>query len=315
MARPRLHILSQVDDPDVIDLPPDLRAQVEITFVPPSRPIPQGLIGDVLIASFGNDACYELAERGVKWVHYLGTGIDRLDAARLGRARVLTNSRGVAAIPISEWVLAVLLHHEKQLAETFIRQRPSSWPVRTPLGTLHGRRIALLGLGSIGAAVAARALPFGSELRALRKSNAASPVAGVTMVSSLGQLLEGADHLVLAAPLTEATRHILDAKALATVKPGLHIVNVARGGLIDQDALHAALDSGAVSAASLDAVTPEPLPEGHWLYTHPRVRLSPHISWSWPASRKMVGGVFAANLRRYLGDQPIENVIELARGY
>jgi phosphoglycerate dehydrogenase-like enzyme len=132
----------------------------EVIHVPPEAPIPDGVEGDVLLMTFGNGAIYALVERGVKWVHFVGTGIDSFDLARLAHGRLFTNSRGVVEVPISEWVLAVLLHHEKQLDQVLAREPPAAWPVRTSLGTLHGKRLALLGLGAIGAAVARRALPL-----------------------------------------------------------------------------------------------------------------------------------------------------------
>lgn len=315
MSSARLRILSQAGDADAIRLAPDLRDKVEIVVVRPSEPTPSELTGDVLLMTFGNRAIYELVERGVKWVHFIGTGVDAFDVERLARGRIFTNSRGAVAIPISEWVLAVLLHHEKQLASIFIHEPPQRWPARTPLGTLHGRQIALLGLGAIGAAVAARALPFGARVRALRHSHKPSAVAGVELVSTFEALIEEADHLVIAAPLTASTRHIVDARAFERAKAGLHVVNIARGELIDQDALRVALDRGIVSAASLDAVSPEPLPAGSWLYSHPKVRLSPHISWSWPGAQDTIGRIFSDNLRRYLADEPLANVIDPALGY
>lgn len=314
-AQPPLRILSQLGDADAIRLPQDLRERVRVISVPPAQPVPPDVSGDVLLMSFGNTAIYELIERGVKWVHFIGTGLNSFDVPRLARGRVLTNSRGAAEVPISEWVLAVLLHHEKRVSEVFIHAPPERWPARAALGTLYGKQIALLGLGAIGAGVAQRALPFGAQVRALRNSDRPSPVAGVELVSSFEALIDGADHLVLAAPLTERTRHILNARTLERAKPGLHVVNIARGELIDQDALRVALDRGQLSAASLDAVSPEPLPAGHWLYEHPRVRLSPHISWSWPAATDTIGRIFGDNLRRYLAGKPLENVIDPARGY
>jgi phosphoglycerate dehydrogenase-like enzyme len=308
-------VLSQLGDADAIRLPVDLRARVEVVPVPPSEPVPRDVRGDVLLMSFGNDAIYDLVERGVSWVHFVGTGIDRFDVPRLARGRVFTNSRGAVEVPISEWVLSVLLLHEKRLENVFIHEPPARWPVRTPLGTLYGKQIALLGLGAIGAGIVARALPFGAKVRALRHSSAPSPVAGVELVATFDALIDGADQLVIAAPLTPSTRHILNARAFELAKPGLHVVNIARGELIDQDALRDALDREIVSAASLDAVTPEPLPAGHWLYSHPKVRLSPHISWSWPGAQDAIGRIFADNLRRYLSGQPLANAIDPDRGY
>ena len=134
-------------------------------------------------------------------------------------------------------------------------------------------------------------------------------------MDSFARLVEGADILVLAAPVTPETRHVLNNQSFAQLKPGVHLVNVARGDLIDQDALRVALDAGVVAAASLDAVTPEPLPGDHWLYRHPQVRLSPHISWNWPGSAATVRAIFADNLRRYLDGEALHNQIDPAQGY
>jgi phosphoglycerate dehydrogenase-like enzyme len=310
----RLRILNQLTEPFKLVLPADLQEKVEVLPVPKGSQLDPALRGDVLLGTWGNPQIYELAER-VPWVHYTGTGLDGLDVRRLSQGRVLTNSRGVAAIPIAEWVLTMLLLHEKRVDEVLLKEPPERWPVRTPLGTLHGRRIALLGLGAIGTAVAVRALPFGASVRALRRSPQQSEVAGIELVPSFEELLKDAEHLILAAPLTDATRHIVNRESLRHAKPGLHIVNIARGDLIDQDALRVALDSGLVGGASLDAVTPEPPPAGHWLYTHPRVKLSPHLSWSWPGAAATLAEKFVENLRLRLSGRPLLNVIDPERGY
>jgi len=316
MTSPRLRILSQAGDADALQLPADLRARVEVISVPPSRPVPADVRGDVLLMVHnGAPAIYDLAERGVRWVHFVGTGVNAFDVPRLAQGRVFTNSRGSVAVPIAEYVLAALLFHEKRLAELFIRSAPERWPSRLALGTLQGRQLALLGLGAIGAAVAQRALPFGARVRALRNTSTPSPLEGVELVRTFEALVADADHLILAAPLTPSTRHIIHAEHLAKVKPGLHIVNIARGELIDQDALRVALDNGTLSGATLDAVTPEPLPAGHWLYEHPRVRVSPHNSWNWPHTHQTVARFFVENLRRYLAGEPLDNVIDPAVGY
>jgi phosphoglycerate dehydrogenase-like enzyme len=99
------------------------------------------------------------------------------------------------------------------------------------------------------------------------------------------------------------------------VKPGVHVVNIARGSLVDQDALRAALDDDRVALASLDCVEPEPLPEGHWLYTHPKVRVSAHVSWSSPLAFGRIIDSFVANLRRYLAGEPLSGLIDVEEGY
>ena len=149
----------------------------------------------------------------------------------------------------------------------------------------------------------------------MRRTSAPSPVDGVTMVSTLADALDGADHVVIAAPLTDATRHLIDADAFARMKPGVHLVNIARGGLVDQDALRVALDDGQVALASLDAVDPEPLPAGHWLFDHPKVRLSAHDSWSWPGAYDLILQRFAVNLRAFLAGAPLPDLVDPSQGY
>jgi phosphoglycerate dehydrogenase-like enzyme len=142
-----------------------------------------------------------------------------------------------------------------------------------------------------------------------------SPVDGVRITGDFDAILPVADHLVLAAPGTARTQHLLDARAFSLVKPGVHLVNIARGSLVDQDALRAALDDDRVARASLDTVTPEPLPEGHWMYEHPKVFLTPHSSWSSHAFFDAAIDKFVANLHRYVNGEPLADVIDRDEGY
>jgi phosphoglycerate dehydrogenase-like enzyme len=175
--------------------------------------------------------------------------------------------------------------------------------------------VAIVGFGAIGEAVAERLVPFGTSVAALRRTLRPSPMAGVEMVDSLAAALDGADHVVIAAPLTPETRHLIGEEAFALMKPGVHLVNIARGGLVDQDALRVALDDGTVAMASLDAVDPEPLPEGHWMFSHPQVRLSAHDSYSWPGSGRTIFDRFAVNLRAYLAGEPLPDLVDGTLGY
>jgi phosphoglycerate dehydrogenase-like enzyme len=137
-------------------------------------------------------------------------------------------------------------------------------------------------------------------------------------VPSLEALLSTSDHVVLAAPATPDTRHLIDGQALAHAKPGLHLVNVARGSLVDQDALLSALDQGRLGRASLDVTEPEPLPTGHPLYTHPKAFLSPHTSAISPLQQQELAARFAENLARYERGEALIDEIgpeRLARAY
>ena len=313
MSRPRLGVLVQlrqalvqriaaaVPDADVVaipwegDIPASARGEVLVTMAWGSANLPQAL------------AC------GVRWVHALGTGIDRFPLELLGD-RVLTCSRGASAIPIAEWVLAVMLAFEKRLPEAWIADVPPEGG-RMHLGTLHGKTLGLVGLGGIGTAVATRALPFGMRVRACRRTPDRDAPVGVEIAASPAALVATADHVVVAAPATPETHHLFDQALFAAMKPGAHLVNVARGAIVDQAALRRALDDGRVARASLDAVDPEPLPAGHWMYTHPRVRLSPHLSWNMPGAADLLVDCVIDNLRRWRDGEPLTGVVDRAAGY
>jgi phosphoglycerate dehydrogenase-like enzyme len=269
---------------------------------------------DVLVALADEEPAIRRAlTGGIAWVHVLGAGIDGFPLEAVGD-RTLTCSRGAGAPAIAEFVLASMLAFEKQLPESWITAPPAEWGT-TGLGGLEGRTLGLVGLGAIGTEVARRALAFDMQVVAVRRTERPSPVAGVEIRADLPSLLAVSDHVVVAAPATPRTAHLFDDTVLARVKPGLHFVNVARGSLVDQGALVRALDDGRIARASLDVVEPEPLPVGDPLYTHPRVRLTPHISWSSPRTLARTTQLFVDNLARYRAGRPLLGTVDRTAGY
>jgi phosphoglycerate dehydrogenase-like enzyme len=298
LAAPRVR--AEFPDLEVFDLSGDLPPVDDTT--------------EVLFGGWDDEKLAPVLARGVDWVHLPGTGIDGIPANLFDAVRVVTCSRGASAVPISEYVLAVMLAFAKGLPDFWIDAPPERWNFQR-MDTLAGKTVGIVGIGGIGSAVARRALAFDLHVRALRRTDAPSPIPEVEIVTSITDLVRDADHVVLAAPGTRRTQHLLDADAFAAMRDGVHVVNIARGTLIDQDALRAALDSGKVARASLDTVDPEPLPEGHWLYSHPQVFLTPHSSW---ASNDLLGvsiDQFLANLGRYVAGEPLEHVVDVAEGY
>lgn len=284
--------------------------EVEVVDLGPEEP-PADLTGDVLFGGWGPHT-FTYAER-VPWIQLSGTGVDKVPA-ELFEGRVVTCARGASAVPISEFVLGAMLAFEKRFPDIWLTEPPEHWNFAR-LGGLDGRTVGIVGFGGIGTAVAQRALPFGMRVVAQRRTGAASPVDGVELVAELEDVLVQSDHLVLAVPLTPRTERMLDAEAFAKVKPGVHLVNIARGRLVDQDALRVALDDGRVAMATLDTVDPEPLPAGHWLYEHPKVRVSAHVSWASHAGIDSTVVLFVDNLRRRLAGEPLQDVVDPAEGY
>jgi len=269
---------------------------------------------DVLVALPTDQA--RLADRitpEVRWIHVLGAGVDGFPLDAVGD-RLLTSSRGAATPAIAEFVLAGLLAFEKQLPERWITSPPAQWNTAR-LGSLRGKTVGVLGLGAIGTEVARLALAFGARVIAVRRTSAGSRLAGVELSTKLADVLARADHLVVTLPATKDTKHVLGKSAFAHMKPGVTLTNISRGTIVDQDALLAALDDGTVVRANLDVVDPEPLPAGHPLYTHPKVRLTPHVSWSSPDTMKRTIELFADNLRRYDKGEPLEGLVDLKAGY
>jgi len=242
---------------------------------------------------------------GVKWVQLMSAGTDAYPAW-LFDGPVVTNASGTLAAPIAEFCLALILGAAKKLPQVWI-SRPEDWKLYS-LNSVEGAALGIFGFGAIGENLARRALALGMKVYATRQSDRPM-IPGVTRVDGIAELAALSDHLVLAAPATPETRHIVSTELLARAKPGLHLINVARGVLVDDEALLAAIESGQVSLASLDVTDPEPLPAGHPYYTHPRVRLSPHTSPMAKDADDRIASIFSTNLRHYLAGEPLVNVV------
>ena len=248
----------------------------------------------------------------VRWVQLASVGIDYYPDW-LFKGPVVTSARGTASIAIAEYVLAAIFSAAKRIPEIWLQQA-SDWR-RLSLGQVQGSTLGLYGFGSIGQALAQRALALGIKVIALRRSDTPFEVEGVERVAALEELLQRSDHLVLAAPSTAATRHIINEVSLKHARAGLHLINVARGNLVDHPALLDALNEDRIALATLDVTDPEPLPAGHAFYGHPKVRLSPHIS---PSTDQIVPALidkFVLNLDRFRGGKPLIDVVDTARGY
>ena len=253
----------------------------------------------------------------LRWVHVAAAGVDSLLFDGLRDSDVLvTNAHGAFDGPIAEFVLASVLAHDKQLHLSKDLQRRSAWRHREVRRTA-GQHALVVGTGGIGRATARLLRAVGLEVRgAGRTAREQDPDFGTVVASAdLAGHAGWADHLVLIAPLTEATRGLLDTEVLGRMKPTAHIVNVGRGALVEEPALVEALRSGRIAAASLDVFAEEPLPPGHPFWAMENVHVSAHMSGDVVGWRDTLADQFADNLDRWLAGSVPAHRVDKDLGY
>ncbi|MCF8608662.1 D-2-hydroxyacid dehydrogenase [Gordonia sp. HY285] len=252
----------------------------------------------------------------LRWVHVAAAGVDKILFDDLRDSDVLvTNARGVFDGPIAEYVLACVLARDKQLHLTQELQRRREWRHRETT-RVAGRRVLIVGTGGIGRAIARMLHAVGLDVRgAGRTPRDDDPDFGAVVDSAdLADHLPDVDHLVMVAPLTDATRGMLGARELAALPDGAHVINVGRGALLDQSALTAEIAAGRVEA-HLDVFDTEPLPDDDPLWTLPGAHLSPHMSGDVVGWRDELSAQFLDHLRVYRDGGLPGPAVDKHRGY
>jgi phosphoglycerate dehydrogenase-like enzyme len=299
------------------ELPPDVWPQVEV------------------LCTFG-----ALPEPGqaprLRWVQLHSAGAEHaVSHPALGGGDVLlTTASGIHASGIGEYVLAQMLAWSRKIPAWLEHQRRADWPPgRFQLYSpreLRGSAIGIVGYGSIGREVGRLASAFGMRVLALQRGDDRSDhghvIPGVGdpqgriparfyRPHELRQMLAQCDYVLLAVPLTDATRGLIGADELRAMRPDAFLINIARGGVVDEPALVRALEQGWIGGAGLDVFAQEPLPADSPLWRMENVILSPHIAGSTPHYNARAADVFAENLRRYLAGEPLLNQVDWGVGY
>jgi phosphoglycerate dehydrogenase-like enzyme len=260
----------------------------------------------------------------LRWVQSPAAGVGGLLSPELAASPiVLTSARGVRARAIAEHVLGVTIALARQLPVVLRRQAAHTWALDEletagRIRTLHRRRMGIVGLGSIGLEVARVAAPFGMRITAVRRrvdQPVPESVEEVLPPDGLPVLLGKSDVIVLSAPLTQDTRHLLDRAALDRIKRGALLVNVGRGKLLDDDAVVEALRDGRLGGAALDVFTREPLDPASPYWDLPNVIVTPHIAGAMEDYWTPLVALFAENLRRFAAGRPLLNVVDKHAGY
>jgi phosphoglycerate dehydrogenase-like enzyme len=252
--------------------------------------------------------------RTLKWISVGGSGTDHLgrwDPTRL----VVTNAAGVAAGMLAEYALGAMLSFSLDLRGFARRQQTRNW-TGARVEPIEGKTVLIIGLGKTGTAVARRAQAMGMHTLGIRaRPQAMSCLDEVHGPDALLALLGRADFIVCCVPLLSSTQGMLGTAAFAAIKPSAVLIDISRGGVVEEAALLAALDGNRLKGAALDVFTTEPLPADHPLWGYDNVVVTPHCAAVYEGWDVKSVQMFADNLMRYRSGEPLKNVVSPERGY
>jgi phosphoglycerate dehydrogenase-like enzyme len=254
------------------------------------------------------------AGKQLKWVSTIYAGVDPFDLAALkAGGTILTNGVGINAIAVAEYAVMGVLVAAKRYDEVVRIADRHEWSTAAP-GTveLADTRALIVGYGAIGRLIGERLAAFGVEVTAVTRSGRDGTLTPGAWKPRIGEF----DWVILAAPSTGETHALLNADDIAAMKPSTWLINIARGDMVDQDALVAALKTRSIAGAFLDVVTPEPLPADHPLWSTPNALLTMHLSGrSQTKMFQRAARLFLANLSAFRDGRPLQNMVDLDAGY
>jgi D-2-hydroxyacid dehydrogenase (NADP+) len=258
----------------------------------------------------------------LRWIHSWGAGVEELlSIPEVARGSViLTNSSGIHSIPISEHVIALMLIFTRKLKEFILFQNNGVWHVPDEtynFDELKGKTVGIVGLGSIGSEIAKKAKCFGMTVLATRRTITAKPTFVDELLPSydLKRLLKESDFVVISAPLTSKTKGMIGAQEFANMKRTAYIINIGRGGIIQQNELISALKQKKIAGAGLDVFETEPLQPNSDLWHMKNVIITPHVAGETAHYYERTTKIFCENLRRYINKTPLINVVDKKAGY
>lgn len=254
----------------------------------------------------------------LKWMHSFSAGVDRVLTAELVRSPIIvSNSSGIHATPIAEHVIGFMLLFTRGFVTTFRNQQKHVWEKRGELVELRGKTVLVVGLGHIGSEVARLAYAFGARVLAISQSTKEKPpfVDTLKTGASLDALLAKADFVVLSLPHTKETHHLFNKTTFKRMKQSAALINIGRGGLINEDDLIEALKKKIIGGAALDVTEEEPLPEESPLWDMGNVAITPHHSGLSEKYMERAIDLLCLNLKAFLTGKLLPNVIDKRKGY
>lgn len=258
--------------------------------------------------------------KSLRWVCSPNAGVEKYQAEdALPKGCLLSNSSGAYGLAIAEHIIMVLLMLMRRMPEYQAAMADRSWPCFSPIRSIAGSNILMLGTGDIGSNTARRLSSLGASVTGVCRSGQSSEPAfsRVAKVSELDQLLPKADAVIMALPSTPDTIGILNRERIGMLNSNAFVINVGRGSAIDQEALVEALRNRNIGGAALDVMTPEPLPEDHPLWSCPNTIITPHVSGNdaLKSTRDMDVSMFLSDLKRYAVGKPLQYLVNKKTGY
>jgi len=257
----------------------------------------------------------------LKWINSIAAGVERILPAIENSDVILTNSRGVHSIPITEQVLGYMIMHERKLDFALKAQLKKEWTLHefrhsTP-GELYGKTALIVGLGKIGKRMAEIFKCMGMNVLAVKKdvSSSAENVDKIYRSSELKSALPNADYIIVALPHTTATHHLFGANEFASMKKTAFFINIGRGSIVDEPALEAALSKKVIAGAALDVFETEPLPNSSQLWSMNNVILTPHYAGLTPRYMDRAVDIFCKNFQAFLDKKPLPNLVDKQKQY
>lgn len=299
----------------------ELVDQAELRFATSTAELRASLPGaDAMLGwNFRADSLREAwhSARDLRWIHWAGAGVDAAMFPELVASDVqLTNARGIFDRPMAEWVLGMIICFAKQIPQSLRYQDKAEWNHRVS-EMVAGKHALVVGVGSIGRAVARLLQAAGMQVEAVGRSarDGDADFGHVFGNDDLHQRLRQADYVISITPLTEQTRNLFGEQEFAAMPSHARFINIGRGALVVEAALLEALDYGSIAGAALDVFVNEPLPKDSPFWRTPNCLVSPHMSGDYAEFETAMADQFIDNWRRYIAAEPLSNLVDKQLGF
>jgi D-2-hydroxyacid dehydrogenase (NADP+) len=299
-------------------------AQMRVLHLPNYDLLPSELPDTDIFVGYSLRAEQLKHAKKLKWIHSTAAGVAQLTYPELRDAGILvTNPRGVFSVPMAEHTMGLLIAMARnfpdsvRFQEKFTWGQQQLWAMPQQLSELNGKILLIVGYGSIGEELAKRAKVFGMRVRGITRSGKGdtSFVEKILPTSHLREALSEADYVVIAAPETPETKHLIGAAEISRMRRGARLINVGRGSLLDEAALISALEKGHLAGAALDVTETEPLPENSPLWKAPNLFITPHTSAVSDRLWQRETDLLVELLELWFSGREMKNVVDLTRGY